>query len=459
MLRKDFVNRRNELSSLENSYEREGFEFVAVTGRRRIGKTRLLEEFARDKRAVFLRCEDRKWRYNLDKLNRIIGEFFDIPPPGFGSFRDCFDYIVKRDENVVIIIDEFSYLVKNNEILGEFQGIVDGILKDKNTDLILSGSAVSMMKKRVLGKSSPLYGRTTAQLNLRPLAFSDLMEWFDGTRIEDIVRIFGVCDAIPKYLEFFRGEDVNQEIIQNLFSPDAFLFREPKLLLEEELREPETYYQLLEAISLGHTRTTDIANHCYMEAKDISSYLSILMDLGFVEKEKSILSRKKKRGLYRIRDNFFNFWFRFVSPYFVEIESWHAEGAVEEFERFFDQYLGQIFERVCIQFLNSGTEYNRSGRWWHRGDEIDLVALNESENKILFGECKWSKNKVGIKLLDSLKEKSERVRWKNRKRIEEYALFSRAGFTRELKEEENKNLRLYTLEDIREQLSLRTGHR
>ncbi len=449
MIRKTFVNRKNELSSLKNHHAREGFEFVVITGRRRVGKTRLLQEFSKDKKCIFLMCEERKWEYNRDKFNRIIGEFFNIPTPNFKSFRDCFEYLVKK-EKIIIIIDEFSYLAKNKDIIGEFQGIVDEILSDNDLTLILSGSAVSMMKKSILSHRSPLYGRTTAQLNLQPLRFSSLLEWFHDADMEDIVKIFGVADSIPKYLEFFKGKNVNREIKQNLFSPDAFLFREPKMLLEEELREPETYYQILEAISFGHTRTTDIANHSYMEAKNVSSYLNILADLGFVEKEISMLDSRRKRGIYKIKDNYFNFWFRFVSPYFTEIENWQNEGAVSDFENYFNRYLGTVFEDICRQLLNSSGDYQKLGRWWYKEDEIDIVGLNEKENKILFGECKWSKNKVGLKQLEDLIEKTENVRWKNEKRKEIFYLFSRSGFTDELKSYADKtdNVQLLSLDDM-----------
>lgn len=448
MIRKPFVNRKEELTSLKNHHGREGFEFIVITGRRRVGKTRLLQEFSKDKRCIFLMCEERKWEYNLDKFNRILGDFFNIPTPNFNSFRDCFEYIA-NDEKTIIIIDEFSYLMKNKDIVGEFQGIVDEILSDKDLTLILSGSAVSMMKKSLLSHRSPLYGRTTAQMNLRPLKFSHLPEWFQDANMEDIIKIFGVADSIPKYLEFFEGKGVNREIKQNLFSPDAFLFREAKMLLEEELREPETYYQILEAISFGHTRTTDIANHSYMEAKNVSSYLNILVDLGFVEKEISMLSSRRKRGIYKIKDNYFKFWFRFVSPYFAEIENWQDEGAVNEFNRYFDGYLGTVFEDVCRELLRSSGHWQELGRWWYREDEIDIVGLNEKEDMILFGECKWSKNKVGVKLLEDLKEKTGKVHWKNDNRKEVFYLFSRSGFTEELMDlgKKTDNLKLFSPKD------------
>ena len=395
-------------------------------------------------------CEERKWEYNLNKFNTKIGEYYGIPTPNFSSFRDCFEYISGQDRRPIIVIDEFSYLMKNRDIPGEFQGIVDEILPESEIKLILSGSAVSMMKKDLLGSGSPLYGRTTSHLSLQPLKFRDVLIWFKGIDPEDAVKIFGVCDGIPKYLEFFRGKDVGDEIKRNLFNPDGFLFREPKLLLEEELREPATHHQILEAISLGHTRVTDIANYSYMEAKDVVPYITMLIDLGFVRKERSVLSKKRKRGLYRIRDNLFRFWFRFVSPHFAEIESWTKEGAVEGFEEHFNHYLGEVFEDICRQYLLADVGYSTIGSWWHKEDEIDIVALSQNGNNILFGECKWTEKKVDLPILKMLKEKAKKVKWKNEERVENFAIFSKKGFTDRLIQasSDDNRIALYSIDDM-----------
>ncbi len=450
MIRKKFVNRKKELRSLENFHEKEGFEFLILSGRRRVGKTRLLQEFLKNKNKIFLLCENRKWEYNLEKFNEKIAEHFDIPSPNFKSFKDCFNFISKKKRKKTIVsIDEFSYLIKNNEdILAEFQSIIDENLQNKDIMLILSGSAVSMMEREILGHKSPLYGRTTGQIMLQPLKFRHLLEWYKDSNIEEIIKIYGICDGIPKYLEFFEGKNLEKEIKENIFNPSAFLFREPKLLLEEELREPRTYFEILESISLGYTKITEIANHSYMEAKNVSSYLSILRDLGFVRKETSILTKKRRRGIYRMKDNFFNFWFRFISKNFGEIENWQIDPSWRKFKKEFDAYLSFIFEKVCREFL-LGTNYAEVGRWWYKDKEIDILGLNEQENKILFGECKWSKNPVGLEVLQDLEKKSKYVRWGKEKRKEQYALFSKSGFKKDLKELRRKDLLLYDLDNLK----------
>jgi len=456
MLRKSFIDREREMNFLRESQGKKGLEFVVVTGRRRTGKSRLLKEFEKNKDCISLLCEDKNWKHNLAKFNKVTAKHYNMPNPDFKSFNECFEYIAKQTEKkegkLLIVIDEFSYLIKKSSVVAEFQTIVDETLSEKNAMLVLSGSAVSMMKKRVLGRKSPLYGRTTGQIFLQPLKFKHLLEWFDKTPFEDVVKIFGVCDGIPKYLEFFDGKNPEKEIIQNLFNPNSFLFREPKSLLEEELRKPETYFQILEAISLGHTKVVEIANYCYMNAKDMSSYLSILIDLGFVKKEKQVTAKKRKRGIYKVKDQFFKSWFRFVSPYFEEINNWETESATSEFKKGFNQYLGTVFEKVAAEALTElikqkkAPELTKIGRWWHKDKEIDIVALNDNTKEILFCECKW-KNKVNAeKVLAELKEKAQHVQWNNQKRKEHYAIFAKS-FKKKIGPKE-KNVHLYNLKGL-----------
>ena len=144
------------------------------------------------------------------------------------------------------------------------------------------------------------------------------------------------------------------------------------------------------------------------------SFVRILEDLGILKRELPI-ARKAKRGIYRFRDLYFAFWFRFVAPYFEEIESGFPDGALEEFRRDFNQYIGFAFEEIAKQLLielnREGRlpfKFTKIGRWWHKGEEIDIVALNRKEKKALFVEVKW-KELSGKKALGILKELENKV--------------------------------------------------
>lgn len=416
MQSRKFINREKELKKLNSLYQKHGFTLVLITGRRRIGKSRLILEFMRDKKGVRVQFEKRKPVMNIKKMNRVVARYLDIPTPNFNTFTDIFEFLKRQfsDERVVVALDEFSYLIKYSDITAEFQTIVDEILPDKNMFLILSGSAVSMLKRRFFEYSSPLYGRCQATLFLQPLKFKHLLDWFPKSSMEDVIKIYATVGGIPRYLEFFSGKNVDVEILNNFFDPSNFLFREAKEVFEEEFDDPETYYSITEAISHGNTHVTEIANYCFIEARNIAKYLKILMDLNIVQKEFPIFSKKKKGGAYKIKDRYFNFWFRFVSKYFEDIETGFNREAINEFRKNFNAYLGKAFEEIAKEFIieldDKGAlpfEIKRIGRWWHRDKEIDLVIT--SDHKIILTEVKWKeiKRKEAEIILENLKQKGK----------------------------------------------------
>ncbi|MFA4701974.1 ATP-binding protein [Pyrococcus kukulkanii] len=413
MKSRKFVNRENELETLNRLYGDDGFKLILVTGRRRIGKSRLVQEFIKDKDAIAVQFEKRVWKYNLRKFNVAISEYFNIPTLNFSTFYDAFKFIASQTKKrLIVFLDEFSYLLRYSDIEAEFQSIVDEVLQNSNLMLILSASSV---RRGFFEYSAPLYGRSDAVINLQPLRFRHIFEWFPGISPEDAVKIYSVTSGIPRYLEFFRGNKVEKEIIENFFNPNSFLFREAKELLEEELREPETYYTILEAVAKGKTRVNEIAQYSFIEPKNTARYLRILEDIGILKREFPVC-RKAKRGIYRFKDLYFAFWFRFVAPHFEEIESGFNEGAIEDFKAEFNDYLGFAFEEIARQVLIDLSRegklpfrITKIGRWWHRGEEIDIVALNERERKVLFVEVKWRdlSGKEAERILKDLKRKSE----------------------------------------------------
>ena len=450
-----FVDREEELKTLERLYEQEGFTLVLVTGRRRIGKSRLVREFLKGKEAIAVQFEKRVWEYNLAKLNRVIGEYFGIPSPNFSTFSDAFRFIASQSkERLVVFLDEFSYLLRYSEVEAEFQSIVDEVLPESNVMLILSASSVGLLKRSFFDYSSPLYGRSDATLNLQPLRFRHLFEWFPRLSPEEAVKLYAVTSGVPRYLELLSGENVEGEIGRNFFDPNAFLFREAKELLEEEFREPETYYTILEALARGKTRVNEIAQYSFLEPKNTARYLRILEDLGILRRELPV-GRKAKRGIYRFRDLYFAFWFRFVAPYFEEIESGFPDGAIEDFKVNFNHYIGFAFEDVAKQFLielsRAGKlpfRFTKIGRWWHKKEEIDIVALNERERRALFVEVKWKNlsEREARGILRDLEKKAEfvglewwekfyglvakRVEGKEELRAEGYLVWDLADFER-----------------------------
>ena len=446
-----FVNRETELKKIESLLSSNKFEFIVIYGRRRVGKTALLKKTIEKKKALYFLCARRNIKYNLRKFSYKVCEFLNIPNAEFKSFLEAFEAILSKEKSPIVVMDEFGYLVEKDEgILSDFQEIVDEILKDTKAKLILCGSYIGVMQGRVIGKKSPLYGRNTMQLNLKPLKFAHLFEWFPEIKFEDVVKIYAVTSGIPKYLEFFEGKNVENEILKKFFDSSSFLYNDAINLLSEELRDYSTYFQILEAIALGYTKITEIGNYAFVEAKDVYFYLRNLMNLGIVKRVIPILApRKGKRGIYKIKDNYFRFWFKFVSEFQQEIESYMQEIAIKNFREKFNTYLGEVFEDLCSELIGNLRffHFTKIGKWWHKDKEIDIVALNEKTKEILFAECKWKGKVNAKKVCKELAEKANQVQWNNEKRRESFAIFAKS-FSKKISEFEGKKVYCFDLRDL-----------
>jgi len=428
-----FINREEELKKLKTRKK-----VCLVFGRRRVGKTRLVKEFAKTERAVYLLTADKPLESNLERFSKVISEIFTVPGLRFSSFMDMFKFLATRDISFVII-DEFGYVVEHGG-LAEFQEIVDEILKNK---LILTGSSISLMETRILGYKSPLYGRIDTIISLQPLKFRHILKWFSPITIENAVKIYACCDGIPRYLEFFSGKNIEKEIKNNFFS-QGFLFYDARKLIEEELREKTRYFIISEAIAHGKNKMNEIAGYTKIEASKLPFYLENLRRLKIVSRKVPLLGKKK--GAYAMTDNYFNFWFKFVFPYEDEIDSQMPENALSDFDKNFNMYLGNVFEKVCTEFSRETRffDFTKIDKWWHKDKEIDIVALHEAQKKILFAECKWQDNVNPEKVLHELEEKSKLVEWNNEGRKEYFAVFAKS-FKKKTKE---KNVFLFDLKDM-----------
>ncbi len=418
-----------------------------IFGRRRVGKTRfvkeLLKEKIKNKEAIYLLAINRDLKTNLKRFSQNISSFYGIPGLNFTSYREMFEFLNTRKETEVVVIDEFGYLIKHG-ILPEFQEIVDEILKKK---LILTGSSISLMESSFLDYRSPIYGRVDKILHLQPLRFRHIFQWFRSISFEDALKIYAVTDGVPRYLEFFQGKNVENEIIKQFFD-QTFLFYDARKLLEEELKETERYFSILEAISKGKNTLNEIRNFTGIEYQSIPFYLQKLSRLKIISRLKSVIGKSK--SIYQINDNYYSFWFAFVYPYEEEIDSGFADNAINNFKRLFNTYLGRVYEKVCLEILIDTRFFNftKIGKWWHKDKEIDILALNDQTREILFCECKWQ-NKVNPEKIckDLVENKIPYVNWNNEKRKESIAIFAKS-FKKKINEFEGRKVYCFDLKEL-----------
>jgi len=325
-----------------------------------------------------------------------LAEYFNDPflrENPLQSWKAFFTYLAgKSQKRLVVVIDEVQYVAKaHREFLSALQKYWDLHLSKTKIMLVLCGSLVSFMEG-VLSAKSPIYGRRTGAWKVEEMNFFKVRE-FHPLSTEEAVYVYSVFGGVPQYwADYNPNLDFWDNLRFLLLSKGAKYYDEPKYLLKEELRDVSRYFSILRAIALGYTRFGEIADKARIEKNSLGKYLLVLQEMGYVTEELPITGGK--RGRYRIADNLFSFWFRFVYPRRSEIEM--GIDVVDDIKRNFNEYLGFVFEEIAREFL---IELNRVGklpfrfakigRWWRKGEEIDLVALNEREKRALFVEVKW----------------------------------------------------------------------
>ena len=324
----DFIGRASELATLNAEYTRES-GFVVVYGRRRVGKTTLIKEFIKDKRAFYFLATTESEAQSRKRFASVLSRGMNNPMLAkvtFDDWLDLFQLVADDhpDEEKVLVIDEFPYLVKTNpDFPSILQNAWDEILKDHHVMLILSGSLISMMKKHALSYDSPLYGRRTAQIRLMPLPFTDVYVT-QNMSFEDTVMQYAITGGVPKYMELFQPDEPLIEQIQRvILSKNGFLYEEPDFLLNEEVQAPVNYFSVLKAISDGNHKLSKIGMTMEQDTSAITPYLKTLIDLGFVIKNVPITEKnpeRSRKSLYYVSDNFIRFWFRYVYPFKGELE-------------------------------------------------------------------------------------------------------------------------------------------
>ena len=413
-----FVNRKRELEFLERKWGKNGAQLIIIYGRRRVGKTMLLKEFLEGKKGVYFLATADSMGENVKGLADKFGEL-----TGRGYFREVKDFgrlfLYLGDEiknqRIAVVLDEFQYLMSLEPgILSVLQKVWDEHLKDTEIFLVLCGSSIGMME-RVMEYKSPLYGRRTGQWKVEPFDIRGIAEMLPEGSMEELVKVYAVFGGVPFYLDLVKDLRVEDAIREKVLRKGEVLYEEPEFLLREQLREPRVYKLILKGLALGYETLGELVSFTGLDRGNLSKYLDVLERLDIVSYE--LPYGKRKRGRYYIKNNFFNFWFRFVYPNLADLELGLLDEVWAKIERELNAYYGRMFERLIREMLRQkiiDLEQRRVARWWHKGKEVDTVA--ELDDGLLFAEVKWSelKRKEAKRILEELKEKAERFEGKKR---------------------------------------------
>ncbi|WP_080799736.1 ATP-binding protein [Arabiibacter massiliensis] len=467
-----FIGRQHELDFLNQCYESSKAQLVFLYGRRRVGKTETLFEFARNKRHVFFAAPEATRAEQLSLFSRRL---FEAGAPAgkylsrFDTWHDAISEVTSLpgDGRKLVIIDEFPYLVKADPSLPSIlQNLWDAVLRNENLMIVLCGSAMSSIENELLAEKNPLYGRATGILKMEPMDYRTAAEFFPRFSPADQVTAFSILGGIPHYLaQFDDGFSIEENIKRRVLTKGCTLYSEIEFLLHQELRETAVYNGIIHAVAMGASALGEIAARSMVPSQKASVYLKNLIELGIIKREFSIADSPKEtskstRGIYRMADAFFRFWYAFIFPNKSDLEMLDVDGVYRfDVEPELTSFSSLTFEDVCRTWLRRqnqrgelATRFGEIGRYWNKQVEIDVASFSKAAGMrrkgltALVGECKFGNSPLGESVLESLDCKAASL---HSDEVERF-LFARSGFSAPLmrRAELEANLHLVGIDEL-----------
>ena len=470
-----FVGRERELRSLENVYEKTGFGMTIIYGRRRVGKSTLIREFIKDKKTIFYTATKVGSERNLELFSRQVMSVLDpfYSDASFSSVENVLDVITNKiedDEKIILVIDELPYWAEKDEaLLSVFQKYIDTKWLDKNMMVILCGSALSFMEKKVLSEKSPIFGRRDSQIRLEAFNYRDSALFVPNYSAKEKAICYGVTGGVAKYLALFDNKkSLDDNIIRLFFNTDGYLFDETKNLLTQEFADVTLVNNIIEQVASGENSLNNIATKVNEKDTTVLYSLEKLIDVGLVEKRKCITEEKnKKKTQYVLKDHMFKFWYRFIPKAISVIEMGQGQIYYEKVvKRELNSFMGSVFEDMCRYYtLEQGITgkfdslLTETGTWWGieqmtdekgkkytQSADIDVVGISSVDKTALIGECKFKNEKIDKEIYDTLIRRSKLISGKYP--VKGFLLFSLSGYTKWFEENDLQNTMLLTVDDL-----------
>ena len=404
-----FIGRAKELDLLARAFESPRAEFIPIYGRRRVGKSELILKFMAGRPGVYYLGQQSPAALQVREFLEESARALDMPLLAelrAMDWREALSTVAAQWERtrpgskLILALDEFQWIAASSpDLISALQECWDRRWKGAgNVMLLLCGSYLGFMEREVLGRTSPLFGRRTAQIHLQPFGYLEAARFHPRWSETDRAKAYFLVGGLPQYLLCLDdARSIEHNVRRHLLDEFAPLFHEPTFLLREELREIAPYHAVLFAAASGPGAVRDIAATAGMPDRNLNYYLQQLVDLGYLRRRYPLDRRRPnpKRVRFGIDDPLLRFWFRFIFPNMSLIRS--AGGASAFAERVapsLDAWFGSGFERLCREALpliyvkegvSAGYEV---GEYWSKTVQIDVVGLREDHWTDL-GECKW----------------------------------------------------------------------
>ena len=470
-----FIGRERELKTLEEIYGKNGFGMIVIYGRRRIGKSTLIREFLKGKKSIFYTATKVGAERNLELFSKQVMDTLEpnYPDIVFPSVEGILDVITNKleaeKEKLVLVIDELPYWAEKNEaLLSVLQKYMDTKWLDKNFMVILCGSALSFMEKKVLSEKSPVFGRRDAQIKLEAFNYRESALFVPDYSAEDKAICYGVTGGVAKYLALFdASKSLDDNIKKLFFNPDGYLFDETKNLLTQEFSDVTIANNIIEQIAAGENSLNIIASKVHEKDATVLYSLEKLIGVGLVEKKNCITEEKnRKKTQYVLKDHMFKFWYQFIPKAISVIEIGQGELYYEKIVKpKIHEFMGSVFEQMCrLYTLEQGIQgtlgsfITETGTWWgveqinkegkryQQSADIDVVGISSIDHTAVLGECKFRNEKIDKEIYETLIRRKDLI--SGNYIVTKYLLFSLRGFTAWFDSAEITNTILLTLDDL-----------
>jgi len=458
-----FIGRKKELKELKNRYDSNKFEMGIIYGQRRIGKSSLILRSLEGYEHFYFLGRPTTLKDNIDAFEYKINEFMNLPYlPHFNTFDEGLDALIRYVDKrkFIIIIDELPFLAKvYPAIMSYLQGLVDRIIMSKlNIKIILSGSDVSFMMDILKDSGKPLYQRSTFQIHLKELNYSDALLILDGMSNEDKIKSLAVFGNHPFYLGMIDTSlSFDKNIKRLCFDKYSILLDAPNLVLPLGWSTNGVYMNILKGLANRKQKPKLLSDYLGIEQNALATYLSRMMECGAIVK-KETFNGNAKSVYYEILDRFINIYFNIIDPNREKIEMGFGNEVYKSNSTIIEEEISHGFELVVISFMNELNynnklpskympiqQYKVDNSKLGRSIEIDGITESFDKNKLLVIEAKFRNKKISNEVLTHLKESASIF---NSYETIDYYLFAKNSFTNELINLHEDNVHLITINDM-----------
>lgn len=403
----EIFDREEEWRQLVEAWEDPRAQLILARGRRRVGKSWLLQRFTHEVGGLYYQAKRGTGRDQLGRMTRVVGEHFDDPALKRGAdlpgWEELFEYITDQveGERFLCVIDEFPYLAQEDRgLTSVLQYLWDHRWKESSFKLVLCGSHITFMRQ-LEEYDQPLHDRRTARLHLSPFTYRGVEEFVPSYSARDRLYTYGIFGGVPGHLDHLDPEeDVATNVSRLILTPSGVLSDQATHLLDSFKEKSQVYYSVLFAIGTGAHTWGELTDRVERRGGSMRRVIEWLQDMELIEREVPATKDQphtSKVSQYRITDPYLRFWHSLVQPLYSSGALGVADpGALwrERVEPELDTYMGGVFEDACRDFAANAPDFPveplRVGRWWTRTseDEVDVVVRGV-DDRLFVGECKW----------------------------------------------------------------------